>query len=99
MPGSGSLIEKFFLNKPECVIDLPEALLPSDKIRKYQGMSHLAIVEVAGRDATEGDMAGKRGEYNLRGAVTDASRKRYRENIEPAQYRAASANTGYSAAC
>ncbi len=51
MPSSSSLLEELFLSKPECVIDLPERVLPSEKMREYQGISHLAIVEIAGRDS------------------------------------------------
>jgi hypothetical protein len=46
-----SRLKEIFLNKPECVIDLPEWLLPSGKIKEYTCMSKLAIVEIAGRDS------------------------------------------------
>jgi len=51
MPGSGSLLEELFLTKPECVIDLPAGLLTSQKMEEFRGMSHLAMVEIAGRDS------------------------------------------------
>jgi len=40
-----------YLNKPECVIRLPEWLLPPDKIERYRSLSNLAVVEIAGRDS------------------------------------------------
>lgn len=46
-----SRVEEIFLNKPECVIDVPEWLFPSKKIEEYRAMSQLAIVEIAGRDS------------------------------------------------
>jgi hypothetical protein len=46
-----SRLRELYANKPECVIDLPEWLLPSQKIDAYLGMTGLAIVEVAGRDS------------------------------------------------
>ncbi len=51
MSSSGSLLEELFLTKPECVIDFPERLLPSQKTGEYQDMPHLAMVEIAGRDS------------------------------------------------
>jgi hypothetical protein len=44
-------IENLFLNKPEYVINLPEWLLPAEKIEAYRAMSGLAMVEIAGRDS------------------------------------------------
>jgi hypothetical protein len=44
-------LKELFLNKPECVIDLPKWLLPPEKIAVYQSVSGLAIVEIAGRDS------------------------------------------------
>jgi hypothetical protein len=44
-------LKDLFLDKPECVIDLPKWLLPSEKIEAYQGLSGLAVVEIAGRDS------------------------------------------------
>jgi hypothetical protein len=44
-------LKELYLNKTECVIDLPEWLLPSEKIEAYQAMPRLAIVEIAGRDS------------------------------------------------
>ena len=46
-----SRLEELYLNKPECVVDLPEWLLPPEKIETYRGMPRLAIVEIAGRDS------------------------------------------------
>ncbi|MBW1858550.1 MAG: hypothetical protein JRI70_00390 [Deltaproteobacteria bacterium] len=46
-----SRLKETFASKPECVIDLPEWLLPSQKIDAYRHMSGLAIVEIAGRDS------------------------------------------------
>ncbi len=46
-----SRLKEAFASKPECVIDLPEWLLPSQKIDEYRAMSGLAIVEIAGRDS------------------------------------------------
>ena len=58
MPGSDSLLEELLLTKPECVIDFPERLLPSQKIVEYQGMPHLAMVEIAGRDSVAAAIKG-----------------------------------------
>lgn len=44
-------LKELYLNKPECVITLPEWLLPSEKIKEYRAISRLAIVEIAGRDS------------------------------------------------
>ena len=44
-------LKALYQNKPECVIDLPEWLLPSDKIEGYKAISGLALVEIAGRDS------------------------------------------------
>lgn len=44
-------LKNLFLNKPESVINLPEWLLPTERIQAYQAMSRLAIVEIAGRDS------------------------------------------------
>ena len=46
-----SSLKKLYLEKSECVIDLPTWLLPSEKIEKYRAMSRLAMVEIAGRDS------------------------------------------------
>lgn len=51
MSDSKSFLKEHYLNKPECVIDLPEWLLPSERIGGYRAMSRLAIVEIAGRDS------------------------------------------------
>ncbi|MBE9580837.1 MAG: hypothetical protein IMF18_04375 [Proteobacteria bacterium] len=44
-------LRELYLNKPECVIDLPQWLLSSKKIEEYRAISGLAIVEIAGRDS------------------------------------------------
>lgn len=51
MLGFDSLLKEQFLNKPECVINFPEWLLPSQKVEEYKNMPRLAIVEMAGRDS------------------------------------------------
>jgi len=51
MTSSRSKVTLLFQNKPECVINLPEWLLPLEKIRESGSMENLAIVEVAGRDS------------------------------------------------
>ena len=51
MPSFDPRLKELYLNKPECVITLPEWLLPSEKIKEYRAMSRLAIVEIAGRDS------------------------------------------------
>ena len=51
MSDHDSGLKALYLNKPECVIDLPEWLLPLVKIEKYKAMSRLAMVEIAGRDS------------------------------------------------
>jgi hypothetical protein len=58
MSDSGSLLEELFLNKPECIIDFPERLLPSQKIGEYQDMPRLAMVEIAGRDSVAAAIKG-----------------------------------------
>ncbi len=51
MPSFDPSLKELYLNKPECVITLPEWLLPPEKVNEYQAMSRLAIVEIAGRDS------------------------------------------------
>ena len=51
MPAFDFLLKEQFLNKPECVVNFPEWLLPSQEIQKYRAMSGLAVVEIAGRDS------------------------------------------------
>jgi len=51
MPAFDFLLKEQFLNKPECVVNFPEWLLPSQEIEKYRAMSGLAVVEIAGRDS------------------------------------------------
>ena len=51
MPAFDFLLKEQFLNKPECVVNFPEWLLPSQEIEKYRAMSELAVVEIAGRDS------------------------------------------------
>jgi hypothetical protein len=46
-----SRLGELYLNRPECVVDLPQWLLPPEKVNEYQTMSRLAIVEIAGRDS------------------------------------------------
>lgn len=46
-----SRLKELYLNKPECVVDLPEWLLSPQNIKEYRAMSRLAIVEIAGRDS------------------------------------------------
>lgn len=48
---SESKFQGLFQDKPECVINLPEWLLPSDKVKDFCSMPNFAIVEVAGRDS------------------------------------------------
>jgi hypothetical protein len=51
MSGFHAQLKELYLNKSECVINLPEWLLPAQKINDYRRLSRLAIVEVAGRDS------------------------------------------------
>ncbi|MDY6951736.1 MAG: hypothetical protein SWE60_09500 [Thermodesulfobacteriota bacterium] len=51
-------LKQLYLNKPECVIDLPQWLLPAEKIEEYRAMSRLAIVEIAGRDSVAAAISG-----------------------------------------
>ena len=51
MSSYSSRLKELFLNKTECIIDLPEWLLPPEKIEAYRAMPRLAIVEIAGRDS------------------------------------------------
>ena len=51
MPSFDPRLKELYLNKPECVITLPEWLLPPYKVNEYRAMSRLAIVEIAGRDS------------------------------------------------
>ncbi len=51
MPSFDPRLKELYLNKPECVITLPEWFLPSEKIKEYRAMPRLAIVEIAGRDS------------------------------------------------
>jgi hypothetical protein len=51
MSDHGPRLRDLFLNKPECVIRLPEWLLCDKDIEQYRTMSGLAIVEIAGRDS------------------------------------------------
>jgi hypothetical protein len=44
-------VTDIYLNKPECIINLPQWLLPHEDIEAYRSMSGLAIVEIAGRDS------------------------------------------------
>jgi hypothetical protein len=58
MTDSSSLLEELFLTKPECIIDFPERLLSQGKIREYQGIRNLAMVEIAGRDSVAAAIKG-----------------------------------------
>jgi len=51
MSDSADRLKEHYLNKPECVIDLPAWLLASEKLEEYRAVSRLAIVEIAGRDS------------------------------------------------
>jgi hypothetical protein len=51
MPGRDPRLKDLYLEKPECVIDLPPWLLPPEKLGQYGAASGLAIVEIAGRDS------------------------------------------------
>ena len=51
MPAFNFLLKEQFLNKPDCVVNFPEWLLPSQEIEKYRAMSGLAVVEIAGCDS------------------------------------------------
>jgi hypothetical protein len=51
MPSFDPRLKELYLNKPECVITLPERLLSSEKREEYRAISQLAIVEIAGRDS------------------------------------------------
>jgi len=44
-------LKEIYCNKSECVINLPEWLLPIGKINEYSSNRHLAIAEIAGRDS------------------------------------------------
>ncbi len=46
-----SLLKDHFLQKPECIIDLPQWMLPAEKIAQYRTISKAAILEIAGRDS------------------------------------------------
>jgi hypothetical protein len=51
MSDRDATLQKLYLEKPECVIDLPTWLLSAEKIDEYRAISRLAIVEIAGRDS------------------------------------------------
>ena len=51
-----NLLNQVYLNKSECVVNLPQRLLSSQKINDYRAMSRLAIVEIAGRDSVAAAM-------------------------------------------
>jgi hypothetical protein len=51
MASFDSWLKELYLNKPECVIGLPEWLLSGKEIEEYSRMPRLAIVEIAGRDS------------------------------------------------
>lgn len=58
MPNFNDQLLELFLNKPELVINLPEWLLPPEKINEYRAMPGLAIVEIAGRDSVAAAVKG-----------------------------------------
>jgi hypothetical protein len=58
MPNLNPRLKQIFMDKPECVIDLPAWLLPSRKIDEYRAMTGLAIVEIAGRDSVAAAVKG-----------------------------------------
>ncbi len=51
MPTLDPQLKDLYLNKDECVVDLPEWVLSPQRIEEYRAMSGLAIVEIAGRDS------------------------------------------------
>jgi len=51
MPSFDPRLKELYLNKPECVVNFPDWLLPQQKIREYRAMPRLAVVEIAGRDS------------------------------------------------
>jgi hypothetical protein len=58
MPHIDEKVNALYLNKPECVIDLPKSLLSPEKIAQYKAASRLAIVEIAGRDSVAAAVKG-----------------------------------------
>lgn len=52
-----SRLRELYLNKPELVIDLPEWLLPPEKLEAYRSIPRLGIVEIAGRDSVAAALA------------------------------------------
>ncbi len=59
-------LKEIYLNKPECVIDLPDWLLSEQVFDKYRAVSRMAIVEIAGRDSVAAAVKGVKEE-----SVTD----------------------------
>jgi hypothetical protein len=51
MPGFDSRVKQLYLDKPECLIHFPNWLMSPNQIKEYRDLSHLAIVEIAGRDS------------------------------------------------
>lgn len=51
MAGYESQIRDIFLNKPECIINIPDWMLSKDQINIFRDVEGLAIVEMAGRDS------------------------------------------------
>lgn len=51
MTGHENKTEEMFRDKPECIINFPEEILPESMIAGYKENSGLAIVEMAGRDS------------------------------------------------
>ena len=51
-------LNALYLNKPECVIDIPGSVLSPEKIAQYKAVSRLAIVEISGRDSVAAAIKG-----------------------------------------
>ncbi|MGD9160643.1 MAG: hypothetical protein PVG39_19660 [Desulfobacteraceae bacterium] len=58
MAGYESQIREIFLSKPECIINLPDWMLPKDYIESLRNIKGLAIVEMAGRDSVAAAIKG-----------------------------------------
>ncbi len=51
MAESKSRVRDLFLDKPECIINLPEWMISNEQINEFRKQSGLAIIEMAGRDS------------------------------------------------
>jgi hypothetical protein len=51
MKDPDSELSRYFRDKGECVVDLPESVLPLERLDAYRSTTGLAIVEIAGRDS------------------------------------------------